>query len=203
MEKLNTQVLLHKVFFDIIYYTRCRGKEGLTQLSKTSFHIKEGSDGSEFVESTFNQKSKKNQGGNNSTSKRVLHNDHHIIPVMPGNKLCPVELFKYYLALLNHKESGFFQYPNKKRDGFNDAPLGKNSPGTLMKEISKEANLSQEYTNHCIWKIMATAMKWQGFHLNQINHVTKYKNLDSLKHYIQGPSYSDKRSYNGKFCKYQ
>ena len=115
---------------------------------------------------------------------------------MPGNPLCPVQSFKSYLFLLNHKETAFFQYPNKKLNGFNNAPIGKNSLGVMMKEISTSTNLSKSYKNHCIRKTTATAIKKQGFDLNEISHITKYKNLDSLKHYIGGPTYSDKRKYN-------
>ena len=202
VETMNTQLLLHKVFFDIVYYTGRRAKEGLRELSKSSFDIKVGSDGLEYIEINFNEKTKKNQGSDNSTSKRALHDNHHIISAMPGNKLCPVESFKCYLALLNHEENAFFQYPNKKFDGFNKAAIGKNSLGTMMKDISKAAKLSKEYTNHCIRKTTATALKRQGFDLNEISHVTKHKNLDSLKHYIGGPSYTDKRRYNDAMANY-
>ena len=99
VESQNTKILLHKVFFDILYYTGRRAKEGFRELSKNSFEIKKGSNGLEFVEITFNEKTKKNQGSNNSTSKNALHNDHHIISVMPGNPLCPVQSFKAYLSL--------------------------------------------------------------------------------------------------------
>ena len=152
VNSLNTQVLLHKVFFDIVYYTGRCGKEGLRELNKNSFDIKTGSDGLEFVEITFNEKSKKNQGNENSTKKRALHDDHHIISAMPGNVLCPVQSFKKYLSLLNHKENAFFQYPSKKLNGFNNAPIGKNSLGIMMKEICTAAKLSKMYTNHCIRK---------------------------------------------------
>ena len=156
----------------------------------------------EYVEITFNEKTKKNQGSDNSTSKRALHDNHHIISAMPGNELCPVESFKCYLTLLNHEQSAFFQYPNKKLNGFNNAAIGKNSLGTMMKEISKEAKLSKIYTNHCIRKTTATALKWQGFELNEISHITKHKNLDSVKHYIGGLTYSDKRRYNEAMSNY-
>ena len=56
---INTQVLLHKVFFDIVYYTSHHGKEGLRKLRQNSFDIKIGSDGLEYVEITFNEKTKK------------------------------------------------------------------------------------------------------------------------------------------------
>ena len=202
VQNMNTQVLLHKVFFDIVHYTGHHAKEGLRELSKKSFDIKTGSDGLEYVEITFNEKTKKNQGSDNSTSKRALHDNHHIISAMPGNILCPVESFKCYLALLNHEENSFFQYPNKKLNGFNNAPIGKNSIGSMMKDISEAAKLSKIYMNHCIRKMTATAMKRQGFDLNQISHVTKHKNLDSLKHYIGAPTYKDKRRYNDAMAEY-
>ena len=143
-----------------------------------------------------------NQGSDNSTSKNTLHNYHHIILAMPGNPLCPVESFKAYLSLLHPEKNAFFQYPNKKLNRFNNAPIGKNSIRILMKEISKEAKLSKKYTNHCIRKTTATAMKKQGFDLHEISHVTKHKNLDSLKHYIEAPTYSDKRKYNNAMANY-
>lgn len=34
-DTLNTEVLMHKVFFDIMYYTSRRDKEGLRNLSKS------------------------------------------------------------------------------------------------------------------------------------------------------------------------
>ena len=63
----NTEVLLHKVFFDIIYYTGRHGKEGLRNLTKDSFTIKKGPDGADYIEMTYNEKTKKNQGEATST----------------------------------------------------------------------------------------------------------------------------------------
>ena len=61
----------------------------------------------------------------------------------------------------------------------------------MMSEISKKANLSKIYTNHQIHKTTVTAMHRSGYSLKEIN-VTKHKNLDSLKHYVDGPTYEDK-----------
>ena len=162
----DTYILLQKVFFDIIYYTSRRLKEGLRQLNKKSFDVKVGSDGLEYIEISFNEKTKKNQGSDNSTSKRALHNDHHIISALPGNILCPVNSFKLYMSLLNHKENTFFQYPNKDKTAYKNAPVGKNSLAEMMKDISKDAKLSTMYTNHCIRKTTATAMKRLQFERN-------------------------------------
>ena len=65
-----------------------------------------------------------------------------------------------------------------------------------MKEISEHAGLATIYTNHQIRKTTATGMYRSGFSLEQISHVTKHKNLDSLKHYVSGPSHADKENYN-------
>ena len=202
IERKDTHVLLQKVFFDIVYYTGRRAKEGLHQLDKKSFEVKTGSDDMEYIEITFNEKTKKNQGADTSTSSRALHDNHHIISALPGNTLCPVESFKTYISLLNHNETAFFQYPNKDRKGYKNSPVGKNSLANMMKQISKDAKLSKKYTNHCIRKTTVTAMKRQGFDLNKISHVTKHKNLDSLKHYIGGPTYADQKKYNEAMSHY-
>ena len=65
-----------------------------------------------------------------------------------------------------------------------------------MKEISIEANLSRTYTDHQIHKTRVTGMKRRGFTLEQIASVTKHKDLDSLKHYVDAPTLSEKQSYN-------
>ena len=66
--------------------------------------------------------------------------------------LCPVKTFELYLLKLNSEIECLWQRP--KETVSNDdpvwycmAPLGKNTLGTFMKAISKNANLSQEYTN--------------------------------------------------------
>ena len=44
-----------------MYYIGCRGKEGLKKLSKRSFEVKKTPNGEEFIEITFNEKTKKSQ----------------------------------------------------------------------------------------------------------------------------------------------
>ena len=202
IENNNTEVLLHKVFFDIIYFTGRRGKEGLSELCKNSFQIKTGSDGKEFIEITFNEKTKKNQGDGMSAGLNALHNDHQIITEQPGNDLCSVKSFKKCISLLHPDITAFFQYPNKSKKSFTRECVGKNSLGTMMKTIPKQANLSKTYTNHSIRKTTATAMYRSGFSLKEISHVTKHKNLDSLKHYISGPTHTDKETYSNALFDY-
>ena len=195
-DTLNTEILLHKVFFDIMYYTGHRGKEGLRSLTKSSFIVKESANGKEFIEITFNEKTKKNQGDSMSAAANALHNDHHVITAIENSPLCPVESYKRYVHLLNPNITAFFQYPNKAKTGFTREPIGKNMLGNFMKEISTAAKLSKQYTNHQIRKTTATGMHRSGFTLEQIANVTKHKNLDSLKHYVSAPTLKEKENYN-------
>ena len=171
-------------------------------LDKKSFDVKIGPDGKEFFVITFNGKTKKNQGDSKSSSVRSLHNNRHHVSSQPGNILCPVDSFKNYTCLLNEDNDAFFQYPTKDKVGYTRAPLGKNALGDMIKEISKKAHLSQVYTNHQIRKTTATAMHKSGFDLQEISNVTKHKNLDSLKHYIGGPTNQDKENYNTALLQY-
>ena len=142
METLDTYILVQKIFFDIVYYTGQRGKEGLRDLNKKSFEIKTGSDGLDYIELTFNEKTKKNQGDQNSSGQDALHNDHHIISAQPGNILCPVKSFKTYTSLLYPYSDVFFQYSSKDKKSYDNKPIGKSSLATMMKEISTNAKLS-------------------------------------------------------------
>ena len=141
---------------------------------------------------TFNEKTKKNQDHKNSSAQNALHNEENIISAQPNNPLCTVKSLKKNLAKLNEDCNDFFQYPSKDNKGYDNKPIGKNSLADMMKDLSTDTELSRIYTNNCIHKTTATAMKRQGFDLNEIQNVTEHKNLDSLKHYISGPSYKDK-----------
>ena len=138
-DNLDTEVLLHKVFFDIMYYMGRRGKEGLRNLSKDSVIIKKSPSDEEFIEITFNEKTKKNQGDTLSAATNALHNDHHVITEIKDSILCPICSFKMYLDLLNTANTAFFQKPNKYRTGFTREVIGKNSLGMMMKEVSERA----------------------------------------------------------------
>ena len=125
-----------------------------------------------------------------------------IINEQEGSEKCPVNSFKHYIDNLNPKCNAFFQHPNERKDGYDNKPVGKNTIGDFMKTISKNAELSKIYTNHCIRKTTATAMHCQGFDLKQIANVTKHKNLQSLENYIGGPSHDEKQEYSNKLFEY-
>ena len=197
----DTEVLLHKTLFDILYYTGRRGKEGLRHLTKSSFKIKTASDGVEYIQMTFNEKTKKNQGDATSAAVNALHNDRNIISAQ-DTELCPVKSFKQYKALLNPETEAFFQYPSDDKRKFTAKVVGKNPLGNMMTEISKKAKLSRVYTNHAVRKTTATAMKRSGFSLEEIANVTKHKNIECLKHYLAAPTHAEKEKYSNALLNY-
>ena len=198
----NTEVLMHKVFFDIMYYTGRRAKEGLRNLTKNSFDLKRSPDGTEYIEISFNETTKKNQGDGTSSAAESLHNNHSVIFEQEGDVRWPVNSFKHYMENLNEKCDAFFQYPDADHKGFDNKPVRKNALGSLVKVISEKAKLSKIYTNHCIRKITATGMHKQGYSLKEIANVTKHKNLQSLEHYIGRPNHQDKQCYSDSLFKY-
>ena len=198
----NTEILVHKVFFDIMFHTGRRAKEGLRNLQKDSFQVKTSPDGKEYIEITFNETTKKNQGDSTASATENLHNNHAIISEQEGDVRCPVNSFKHYIENLNTECNAFFQYPNADKTGFDRKPIGKNTLGELMKTISTQAKLSKRYTNHCIRKTTATGMHRQGYSLKEIANVTKHKNLQSLEHYISGPNQKDKEGYSTALFNY-
>lgn len=56
----NTEILPHKVFFDVVYYLSRRAKKGLRALRKDSFEFLKTPDGTEYIQIAYNKVSKKN-----------------------------------------------------------------------------------------------------------------------------------------------
>lgn len=201
LSKSNTQVLQEKGFFDLIYHTGRRGKEGLRALMKDSFLLKETPEGRKYIEESFNPVTKKNQGDKTSSSYG-FHNEKPIILEQKENFNCPVNSFIHYMDKLHPNLKDFWQRSNKTRTGYDSAPLGKNTLGTLMKEISRKAELSQIYTNHEIRSTTATAMHKSKFNLKEIQNVTKHKNIQSLDRYVSGPTLEEKEKYSTALYQY-
>lgn len=189
----NTEVLQHKVFFDMVYYLGRRGKEGLRELQKDWFESKFTKDGIEYIQIKVNEVTKKNQGDRTSTRMNAVHNDNNIMLAMPGSDHCPVNSFHHYIGLLNPKINDFFQRPNVRKKRYDAAPIGVHTLGDMMAEISNLAQLSTRYTNHQIRKTTGTAMGKSGQSAPKIAHHLKQKNIQSVMHYIEGPTLEDKQ----------
>ncbi|PIK46305.1 hypothetical protein BSL78_16837 [Apostichopus japonicus] len=134
------QGLLRLTWFYLEYYFCRRGREGLRLLKKDSFKFCKDDGDREFCTLAFNEATKNHPGDlrkDNETEKRMY---------ATGNDNCPVKMLKLYLSKLNPKCEHLFQRPNssftkgKEQKWYNNVPVGKNTLGNMMKEISKAAN---------------------------------------------------------------
>ena len=106
-----------------------------------------GSGGNKFIQITFNEKTKK---GGHSAPVHSLNNNRHITSAQPGKIDHLGEGFKMYACKLNEQNDAFFQCPTNDKSSYQNAPIGKNFLGEMMKDISKKASLSKIYINHLI-----------------------------------------------------
>lgn len=189
----DTEILQYKVFVDLVYFMGRRAKEGLRQLQKSWFEIKEDDTGTEYVEITVRESTKKNQGDNLSTSATYVHDDNNLMFAQPDSPRCPVKSFKKYIALLSDKIGDFFQRPSYHKDKYDAMAVGKNHIGKWMSVLSERANLSRRYTNHELRKTTATGMKKGGVPIPDIAHHLKHKDLQTLSHYLEKPTIADKK----------
>ena len=108
----------------------------------------------------------------------------------PNSPYCPVKTFELYLSKLNPSLSCLWQRP-KVRESFSEsdevwycnAPLGKNTLATLMSSISKEIQLSYQYTNHCIRETAVSLLDECNFEARHIMRVSGHKSESSIRSY--------------------
>ena len=98
-----------------------------------------------------------------------------------------------YMSKMNPNCKALFQYPKRNWSPFDDVwyenrPLGVNKLDGMMKEISKEANLSRIYTNHSVRATAITVMSNAGIPNRHIMAISGHRNEQSLAHYNTRPS---------------
>jgi len=140
--------------------------------------------GAEYVVQKDPEATKNHQGMN-----RAVNNAQVRMYAKQGNPMCPVASFKKYMAKRNPECNAFFQ---RSRDYFRDEdetwyqnkPLGKNTLGQMVSRLSRMANLSQIYTNHCIRAIAITTLSDAGFETRHIMTVSGNRNEASVRSYV-------------------
>ena len=181
--------LLRNVWFHVVYFFCRRGREGQRALTTTSFKFETDAAGRNFITMTHDEASKNHPGGVNDTAStekegRIYETDQ----VNDGYKA-----LRLYLSKVNPKCSAFFQYPRKMwrpEDGiwYEAKPLGVNTLANMMKNISKEAGLSQVYTNHSVRSTAITLLSNAGVPNRHIMAISGHRNEQSLAHYNTRPS---------------
>ncbi|KAL7888161.1 hypothetical protein AOLI_G00031350 [Acnodon oligacanthus] len=170
--------LLNKVWFETCMYFCTRGRENQRELEEDSFGLAADEDGRRFV--YFKalggpyHRSRGTGGGCGGTTwvkRRADADDEESAPRMyeTGTALCPYASFIKYLAKRNPACRAFFQRPREhcgEADAtwYENKAVGKNLLGTRMQMLSRAAQLSKTYTNHCIGAVsIATLHSVAGF----------------------------------------
>lgn len=105
-----------------------------------------------------------------------------------GSPLCPVYSFEKYLSHLNPLNEFLFQRPKSNTSSgreiwYDNMVVAANTLGNKMKCISKEANLSLQYTNHSIRATTITILDRNGYEARHIMTVSGHRNEGSIKSY--------------------
>ncbi|XP_014672140.1 PREDICTED: uncharacterized protein LOC106812712 [Priapulus caudatus] len=116
-----------------------------------------------------------------------------------GTKMCPVSSFEKYIAKRNPDCDALLQYScgsylESDDCWFERKPLGKNSIGQFMVKLSKEAELSDTYTNHCVRATTITVLNDVGFKDRDIVSVSGHRNEKSLASYVADTRVDTKRN---------
>lgn len=116
-----------------------------------------------------------------------------------GDPLCPVAAMDLYLSLLHPDLDCLWQKPycQIKSKGFKwycKVPLGVNTLGAMMKNMCKDAGLSQIYTNHCTRATASKLLSDAAFDRSDIIKITGHRDTRSLDTYISAASSSKKRA---------
>ena len=97
-----------------------------------------------------------------------------------------------FLSKINDNCSAFFQYPainfsSSKTTWFLKCPLGINKLNSIMKEISKAANLSKLYTNYCVQATTITVLSNGSVVNRHIMAISGHRSETSLQLYNSRP----------------
>ena len=91
--------------------------------------MKTSADDGEYIEITFNQTTKKNQGDEMLVKTNTMYNK-QIIATQPEDPAhCPINSFKHYIINIHPDIDEFFQRPSRNRDGFDRMCPGVNHIG--------------------------------------------------------------------------
>lgn len=134
--------LQRKVWFELVYYLcRKEGKRNFRQLKPSDFKIGEDSKGRYVYR--VGGRGNKVVGGRGDKAGCKMYST--------GSRLCPVASFEKYVSLLSQDCPCLFQQVNAVKEDpggycwYMRVPVGEKRVGNLMRDISKQANLSQVY----------------------------------------------------------
>lgn len=194
----NSIKLQQEAWFSIVYHFALRGREVIRDLKRKSISFAKDASGKKFayINQTYLSKNIKS-----SLSSKEFENlsqaRMYAIPEKIEN--CPVRCLELYFEKMQDDCENLFPMPLKVSNDnpiwySSKRPLGKNTIGDMMKEISKSANLNKIYTNHCVRVTVVNNLRNQGLTSNDIAAVTGHKNINSVDRYVRRKTDSEKRT---------
>lgn len=184
-------MLLHKVWFNIMLYFCRRGREGQRELRVHNFEVKSDDHGNKYIIQIGSEVTKNHQSDDDGVSGGIMYANNN------EPQHCPVRSFELYAAKSNGLCDALFQRP---RDNYSvnddiwyeNKPIGKNTLSGMMVTISKCADLSERYTNHCIRATSITILSEAGFNNRHIMSVSRHRNEGSISSYVRDTSIQQK-----------
>ena len=148
--------LQDEVWFIITLHFGLRGRETISQLSKSSIAFDEDADGHRFA---FLRHCTISKNVKSSLSQKEFsdHKNCRLYEDASSSTQCPLKAIDLYFSKISENTTALFPQPKKINGGdeisiwyCEKKKLGLNQLGKMMKRISTEANLSKPYTNHCV-----------------------------------------------------
>ena len=118
----------------------------------------------------------------------------------PG-PLCPFKTFELYLSKLYPELKFLSQRPKQAIQTTDDncwycnVPVGKNTIGNFMKDISRAADMSKQHTNHSIRATAVTVLDHSNFEARHIMRVTGHKSEASIRSYSRRLSENKQKKF--------
>lgn len=123
-----------------------------------------------------------------------------------GTDRCPVKSFVKYLEKRNNSTDRLFLHPKNSYSEVDDVwfrnePIGPHKMKVFMKNLSKSAKLSREYTDHCVRSTCITLLDYCGFQSRHIKTISGQRNEASLSSYCYDTSDKQKKSMSDALSK--
>lgn len=183
--------LLNKVFFEIMLCFCHRGRQNLLRLRKSDFVVKTDSTGAKCVSKVVDELITKNHREDDEAEEGG-------IMCAVGGPFCPVASFEKYLQHLIPENELLSQRPKEEVTADSDVwydnmVVGERTLGQMMKQMSKQAKLSVNYTNHSIRATAATILDKSGFEARHIMSVSGHRSESSIRSYGKTDESTKKR----------
>lgn len=193
-DRSTPEKLLREVWFSITYHLGLRGREAQRHLTLDSLVINTDSDGKRYVglaHDFITKNTKASQALNRNDFETIRQARMYELKDKEKEQKCPVEAFELYLSKLSTTKNISVLFRKSLRNPKTDEPwyseivLGKNTLGSMMKTISKDAGLSKTYTNHSIRVTTVNVLKEAGYTNDKIQSVTGHRNEASVSRYCR------------------